>query len=132
MTDPITLTTLEAPHRPHDKSRTRVEARVAIPTAEEADENSTSTRRFTVNEITAGLPDDSREEEERLEERRLRDLRGRVKVARAVGSRSPELASILRRDGWMAAQVYARFGISEELFRRGASETEYERMSDDP
>ena len=78
---PIAVPTRDTARRPHDGSRTRVEARVAFPTVEEEDEIPISTRRFTMNEITAGLPDDSREEDERQEERRIRDLRGRVKVA---------------------------------------------------
>ena len=56
-------------------------SRVAFPPVEVDDEIPTPTRQFAVDEITSGLPDDSREEDERQEERRLRDLRGRVRAA---------------------------------------------------
>ena len=109
----------ESVRRVHDGSRTRAEARVAFPSLEEVDEVQTPTRRFTVMEITSDLPDDSREEDERAAERRLRDLRGRVKVARAVVSKTPGLAEILARDWRKAAGFYARFGITEKTFREG-------------
>ncbi len=105
--------------RAHDGSRTRVEARVAFPTLEEEEEIPTPTRRFTAMETTSGLPDDSREEDERQEERRLRDLRGRVKAARAVVSSASGLAKVLASDWRKAARFYARFGIIETQFRCG-------------
>ena len=49
---------------------------------EDAEETATPTRQFSLLEITSGLPDDSREADERAAEPRLRDLRGRVKAAR--------------------------------------------------
>jgi len=63
------------------------------------------------------LPDDSREEDERQEERRLRDLRGRVKLARATVSRTPGIAETLATDWQRAARFYARFGITEAMLR---------------
>ena len=105
--------------RPHDGSRTRAEARVALPTLEEQEEFPTPTRRFTVWETTGGLPDDSREQDERAEERRLRDLRGRVKRARAVISSTPGLAETLASDWRKAAHFYARFGVTEGMVRQG-------------
>jgi hypothetical protein len=45
---------------------------------EDAEEIATPTRSFSLLEVTSGLPDDSREEDERAAEQRLRDLRGRV------------------------------------------------------
>ena len=113
------MPTRDPARRPHDGARTRVEGRVAFPSLEEEDEIATPTRRFTVNEITAGLPDDSREEDERREARRLRDLRGRVKAARAVVASTPRLAEILVTDWRKAARFYARFGVTEELLRYG-------------
>jgi hypothetical protein len=105
--------------RPHDGSRTRVEARVAFPSLEEAEEIPAPSRRFTTFEITSGLPEDSREENERSEERRIRDLRGRVKAVRAVVATIPGLAEILENDRQKAARFYARFGITEKMFREG-------------
>ncbi len=110
----------EAPApRPHDGSRTRVEARVAFPSTEDEDEIPTSTRRFGVLEITSGLPDDSREADEEEAERRLRDLRGRVKAARALVSSTPGLAEKLLGNWRKKGIFYARLGITEALFRYG-------------
>jgi hypothetical protein len=117
---PIAVPTREPTRRPHDGSRTRVEARVAFPSLEEEVEIPTSTRRFSVMEITSGLPDDSLEEDERQEERRIRDLRGRVKRARAAVASTPGLAEILASDWRKAARFYARIGITESQFRLGA------------
>ncbi|MGP8159197.1 MAG: hypothetical protein ACLPWO_06305, partial [Thermoplasmata archaeon] len=68
-----------------DYSRTRFESRVAFggPDDNEDAEGfaATPTRQFSLLEITSGLPDDSREADERAAERRLRDLRGRVKAS---------------------------------------------------
>jgi hypothetical protein len=88
---------------------------------EDAEGIATPTRRFCAFEITSGLPDESREEDERQEAYRLRELRGRVKAARAVVSKTPGLAETLRSDWQKAARFYARFGISEATFRHGES-----------
>jgi hypothetical protein len=56
---------------------------------EDAEEIATPTRSFSVWEITSGLPDDSREEDERAVKRELREVRARVKAARAVVASSP-------------------------------------------
>jgi hypothetical protein len=65
------------------------------------------------------LFNDSRKADEKQVERRLRDLRGRVKLARATVSRTPGLAEILAIDWERAARFYARFGITEAMFRSG-------------
>ena len=83
----------------------------------------TPTRRFSLLEITSGLPDDSREADEKQAERRLRDLRGRVKAARAVVATTPGLADTLQRDRRKTARFYVRFGITEDQFRHGVPET---------
>jgi hypothetical protein len=67
--------------------------------------------------VASGLPDDSREEDERREARQLRDLRGRVKAARAIVTATPGLAETLACDWVKAACFYARFGITERMFR---------------
>lgn len=106
--------------RPHDGSRTRVEARIGFPEpGEESDEIPTPTRRFTVMETTSGWPDDSREADEKEAERRLRDLRGRVKHARALVGCTLGLAEVLGKDPRRAAMFYSRFGVTETQFRRG-------------
>jgi hypothetical protein len=109
--------------KPHDGSRTRAEAHVALPESED-EEDPVDARRFSLLDITSGLPDDSREADERREEHYLRDVRARVKLARAVVSRMPGLAAILRERPDRAARFYARFGITEEMFRCGVAFSE--------
>ena len=110
--------------RARDGSRTHFESRIAFPgTDEDAEEIATPTRRFSLLEITSGLPDDSREADERAAERRLRDLRGRVKAARATVAITPNLAEIIESNSRKASRFYARFGISEVAFRNGIPAT---------
>jgi len=107
-----------------DCSRTRFESRVAFGGPDESDEVGevvAPTRRFSVLETTSGLPDDSRDADERQAQRRLRDLRRRVKVARAVVSTTPGLAETIAADWQKAARFYARFEITEVQFLRGAN-----------
>ncbi len=49
----------------------------------------------------------------------LRDLRARVKPARAVVATHPGMAEVLARDWRKAAWFDARFGITEGQFRFG-------------
>jgi hypothetical protein len=84
---------------------------------EDAEEIATPTRRFSLLEITSGLPDDSREEDERQAKWHLRELRGRVKAARAMDATTPGLADVLRADWRKAASFDARSGITEGMFR---------------
>ena len=103
-----------------DYSRTRFESRVVFRDPDEdVEEIATPTRRFSLLEITSGLPDDSREADELAATRHLRDLRARVKAARAVVATTPGLAETLKRDLTKAARFYASFGISEIRYRRG-------------
>ncbi|MGC2289053.1 MAG: hypothetical protein WA688_04270, partial [Thermoplasmata archaeon] len=106
--------------RPRNGSRTRTGARVAFPgAADDPDEVEVGDRRLSVWETTSGLPDDSREVEEQAEYRHLVDLRSRVKIARAVASKMPGLAAILRARPDRAARFYARFGITDRQFSEG-------------
>ncbi|NNN17439.1 MAG: hypothetical protein HKL79_03655 [Thermoplasmata archaeon] len=86
---------------------------------EDGEEIATLTRRFGLMEITSGLPDDSREADEREAERRLRELRGRVKAARALIASIPGLTETLARDWRKAAMFYARLGVTEAMVRHG-------------
>jgi hypothetical protein len=86
---------------------------------DDPDEVAVGDRRFSLLEITSGLPDDSREADERAEHRHLVDLRSRVKIARAVVSRMPGLAAILRERPDRMARFCARFGITESHFTNG-------------
>jgi hypothetical protein len=64
----------------------------------DAEEIATPTRQLSLLEITSGLPDDSREADERAAERRLRNLRGRVKAARAAISTTLGAETMLRQN----------------------------------
>lgn len=81
----------------------------------------TPIRQFTISVTTSGLPDDSREQDEWTEPRHLRDLRGRMKAAREVVSNTPRLAETLAAKWRRAAGFYARFGITEAIFRNRVS-----------
>lgn len=76
-------------------------------------------RTFSREEVTSGVSYGSRKEDERQEVRRLRDLRGRVKAARAVVSNTPGLAETLVSDWRKAARFCARFGVMDEMFWHG-------------
>ncbi|HEY1197759.1 MAG TPA: hypothetical protein VGG32_03420 [Thermoplasmata archaeon] len=116
-----------------DYSRTRFESRVAFGGPDEdAVGVATPSRQFTLLEITSGLPEDSREADERAAERRLSDLRGRVKAARAAIARTPGAEEVLRRDWIKAARFYARFGVTEAQFRRGVPCPSSEEMDPAP
>ena len=105
-----------------NSSRTRAEAQVVYREADEdAEEIATPTQRFSLLDITSGLPDDSREAEEREVEWRLRDLRGQVKAARAVIARRPGLFELLARDPEKSRLFCARRGITEEVLARGVA-----------
>lgn len=94
---------------------------------QELEEIGTPTRRLTVREITSGPPDDSQEENERPKDRRVRDLRGRVKRARAVVARAPGLAEILVIDWQEAGRFCVMREISESPFRHGVSYCGFDR-----
>ncbi len=51
----------------------------------------------------------------------MRVLRGRVKAARALVASAPGLTGALARDWQKAARFYARYGITEGMFRNGVS-----------
>jgi hypothetical protein len=110
------------PRTHHDGSRTRAEARVALPDADQ-EGDAIDPRRFSLLEITSGLPDDSREADERITEGRLREVRARVKAARTVVATTPGLAETLAGDWIKAAWFFARFGVTESMFRRGVAVT---------
>lgn len=82
------------------------------------------TRTFSLLDITSGLPDYCREEDERREERRLRELRGRVKHARAIVSGTPGVAEVMGKDWRKAARFYAQYGIMDSMFRYGVPANE--------
>ena len=116
---------------PRDSSRTRAKGPDGLPRRGRRGgrRESQSSPGYTVWDTTSGLPDDSREADERAAERRLRDLRGRVKKARAALSASP-VAEVLRGDWRREAAFYARFGITQAQFREGAASEAVEAAHD--
>jgi hypothetical protein len=68
--------------------------------------------------------------DERATARRLRDLRGRVKAARATIPATPGTERALRQDWVRAAHFYARFGITEALLRYGVPKMECPEEAD--
>jgi hypothetical protein len=121
---PVTTTPPRVSSSPlRDSSRTRAEARVVYREADEdAEEIATPTRQFSLLDITSGLPDDSREAEEREVERRLADLRARVEAARAVIAGAPGLLETLKGDWQKAARFYRKIGVTEDQVRHGVPE----------
>jgi hypothetical protein len=111
---------LRGPSR--DGSRTHAEARAVYRGVDEEGDRPIHPR-FSVWDVTSGLPDDSREAEELGAARRLRDLRGRVKAARAALSAHPGARKALEADWRREAAFYPRFGITQAQFRHGAPAT---------
>jgi len=108
------------PRRSLGSSRTSFESRIAFADPdEEPDDIAVQGCRFSLYEITSGLPDDSRDADDRAEGRRLRDLRGRVKAARGLVSITPGLVETLRGDWQKAARFYAKSGVTEAQFHYG-------------
>ncbi len=104
--------------RVRNGSRSRLESRVPLQGGED-DAPEAPRGRFALADVTSGLPDDSREADERAAARRLADLRGRVKAARAAIARAPGAVEALLRDPSRAAWLCARFGITSDQVRRG-------------
>ncbi|HZY92231.1 MAG TPA: hypothetical protein VFG07_05620 [Thermoplasmata archaeon] len=112
----------------HDYSRTRLESRVAIrDTADDLADpwEPVLGSRFSLLNVTSGLPDDSRDADEWEAERNLSDLPGRVKRARAVIATTPGLAEVLATDLRRAVMFYARFGVTGDLVWEGAGPMYY-------
>jgi hypothetical protein len=95
---------------------------VAFP-GEEVDPSALIHGRFTLLDITSGLPDDSREADERAAARRLADLRGRVKAARKALAAAPGAADAMRADWRREAAFLTRFGVTQAQFRHGVPAT---------
>jgi hypothetical protein len=113
--------------RRHDGSRTHVEARITFPRDgfEDTDDDARiAGTRFTWRDVTSGLPDDSREADEREESRRLRDLRGRVKAARAALAAVPGSAELLGKDWVRQGRFLARWGITRGQLCHGVAVAE--------
>ena len=115
-TSPQAVRESEHVRRLHDGSRVRAEARTVYH-ADEADGVARS--RFSERDLTSGLSDGFRDEDERPTEWMIHDIRGRVKAARPVVSTTPGPAEILAFDWRKAARFYARFGVTGTMFQKG-------------
>ena len=139
---PETVPAIPAPERPRqpvgsapptrgrarDGSRTRVEAALVFAPGRwdddaDGEDEGRDRRRFSLLDVTSGLPDDSRAADERAAERHLRDLRGRVKAARAALAAHPAAEERLRADQRAEAAFLARFGVTREQLRQGVPST---------
>lgn len=114
--EPAPASRQQSPRCVRDGSRTRFESRVLFP---EAEDDGFDDHEFTLLEITSGLPDDSREADEHVAERQLRDLCGRVKAVRAVIETTPGLFDLLTRDQGKTVLFCGRYGITERMLVRG-------------
>lgn len=90
-------------------------AKLAV--GEDPDATVAPTRTFTITEVTSSHPDDTRRPHERAEARRLREVRARVKAARAAVSSAPGLSDAVAGDWQRVARFYVRFRVSEQGFR---------------
>jgi hypothetical protein len=111
-----------APRR--DSSRTRAEAFIALrePALEDDPVGAllpgsparTHGRKLTLLDITSGLPDDSRDEDQRARAVVERQRQGRVKAARAALQDHPEAREVVMRDQSRLRMFCARFGVTPQ------------------
>ncbi len=111
-----------SPHRRRDYRRSSSESHLLFREPSVGGEDGWDVRGFSLPDITSGLPDDDRSSDDRRAASRLRDLRGRVKAARAALSAVPGAEETLRADWKREAHFLARWGITQEQFRHGVPE----------
>jgi len=85
-------------------------------------------REFDDRDVTANLPDDSREEEERNIRLYLRDLRLRVKVVRAKIAADPSIAQTLATSPEKARAFYAIHHVTETQVKQGVPDLDVEGL----
>ena len=95
-----------------DASRTRSEARLAFRTPPVGGEDGLDDRRFSVLDVTSGLPDDSRDEDQRARALIERQRQGRVRAAQEALKAHPEAREVVMRDQTRLRMFCARFGIT--------------------
>jgi hypothetical protein len=83
---------------------------------------------WDLRDITANLSDDDRAEDERRVQRHLRDLRSRVKAARAAISADPEVARTLAINPEKAAAFYAIHGVTEAQVMHGVPDLDVQGL----
>jgi hypothetical protein len=113
-----------AVYRPRrDSSRSRAEAFIALrePVLEEdpvgalpTPSRGTRSRAFSLLEVTAGLPEDSRDDDQRARAQVEAQRRGRVAAARAVLQAHPEASALVMRDQTHLRMFCARYGVTPQ------------------
>lgn len=102
-----------APRR-RDGSRTRSDARLAYRTPLVGGEDGVDDRRFSVLDVTSGLPDDSRDEDQHARAIVERQRQGRVRAAQEVLKANPAARELVMRDQTKQRLFCARFGITPQ------------------
>jgi hypothetical protein len=85
-------------------------------------------REFDERDVTANLPDDSREEQERTMRRYLRDLRNRVKAVRAKLSADPSIGETLASNPEKAEAFYHIHHVTRDQVEHGVPDMDVEGM----
>ena len=112
---PTALAGLPTPRTPRrDASRTRSEACLAFRTPLVGGEDATGDRRFTMLDVTSGLPDDSRDEDQHARALLERQRQGRVRAAQEALKAHPEARDLVMRDQTKQRLFCARFGITPQ------------------
>ena len=78
------------------------------------EEDGVDGRRFSILEVTSGLPDDSRDSDEHFRALIQRQRQGRVAAAQAVLGAHPEARELVMRDQTKQRLFCARFGITPQ------------------
>ena len=78
------------------------------------EEDGVDGRRFSILEVTSGLPDDSRDSDEHFRALIQRQRRGRVAAAQAALEAHPEARELVMRDQTKQRLFCARFGITPQ------------------
>ncbi len=99
-----------APRR--DASRTRSEARLALRTPLVGGEDGFDYRRFSLLDVTSGLPDDSRDEDQHTRTLLERQRQGRVRAAHEALKAHPEARELVMHDQTKQRLFCARYSIT--------------------
>ncbi len=112
-------------HKPRIRPRREAPIRVS---SEKRAETFLPEHGWTLQDITANLADDDREEDERRVERHLRDMRSRVKAVRALISADPTIRETLATNPEKAQAFYAIHGVTAAQVRHGVPEVDVEGL----
>ena len=120
----------KAPELPSAKvpvRKSRARARKEVPVKVSSQERAAGFLQehgWDARDITANLADEDRADDERKVERHLRDLRSRVKAARAKIAADPSIRQTLATCPEKARAFYAIHGVTEAQVKRGVPEVD--------